>query len=283
MSSVDFESLLSSNRYLRKELMWSLEYLMGADDHVVLEVWALSPKARLRRERLEKCFRLLEESGILRRGVLWRCPQCGDTADAAETTCSDCRTERPENAIEKVIYRLADEWKQGVLQQRARMYLPRPLRVFCSHSPEDRRYREELESHLVMLREQGLITELQSGQVMPGRGREESVKEHREAADLILLLISSDFLNSESCYSLEMPRAMERHRQRAARVIPIHVRRCDWQGTPFAELQGLLHERPIAEWRSRDEAWTQVAAGLRQVVLSLRGSVVSPRAAPCPV
>ena len=51
-----------------------------------------------------------------------------------------------------------------------------------------------------------------------------------DAADVILLLISPDFIASDYCYEREMKRAMERHRKSEARVIPVILRPCDWKG-----------------------------------------------------
>jgi hypothetical protein len=43
-------------------------------------------------------------------------------------------------------------------------------------------------------------------------------------ANVILLLISADFLASDYCYDVEMKRAMERHEAGEAIVIPIILR-----------------------------------------------------------
>ena len=59
------------------------------------------------------------------------------------------------------------------------------------------------------------------------------------AAQIILLLISSDFIASDYCYSIEMQRALERHEKGEARVIPIILRSIDWKNSPFGKLQAL--------------------------------------------
>ena len=58
-------------------------------------------------------------------------------------------------------------------------------------------------------------------------------------SEIILLLISPNFMHSDYCYSIEMRRALERHERGEARVIPVILRPVDWKGTPIGELQAL--------------------------------------------
>ena len=66
---------------------------------------------------------------------------------------------------------------------------------------------------------------------------EKELHKHLESADIILLLISSDFMSSDYCYSTEMRRALARHDEGGAQVIPILLRSIFWQNAPFAKLQ----------------------------------------------
>jgi TIR domain len=98
-----------------------------------------------------------------------------------------------------------------------------------------------------------------------------SIDKNLEAAKIILLLVSSDFIASDYCYDKEMKRALEKHRAGEARVIPIILRHCDWERAPFAELQALPEDaKPVTEWKYSDEAWTDVARSIRKIVEELR-------------
>jgi CheY-like chemotaxis protein len=89
-------------------------------------------------------------------------------------------------------------------------------------------------------------------------------------AQIILLLVSADFLASDYCYDVEMKRAMERHASGEARVIPIILRPCDWHVTPFAKVQALPKDgRPVIKWRDQDTAFSEITRGIRDVVSSL--------------
>jgi hypothetical protein len=146
---------------------------------------------------------------------------------------------------------------------------PRPARLFYSYAPGDRPHLEQLEKHLALLRRQGLIEDWHRRQV-DADARDERIAHQLEQADLILLLISADFLHSDDCYVGEMTRALERHRQGQARVLPVILRDCDWRQAPFGALQALPRDaRPVVRWGSRDEAWTDVALGIRQAIEGL--------------
>src|SRR5262245_7019360 len=71
---------------------------------------------------------------------------------------------------------------------------------------------------------------------------------------------------SDYCYDVEMSRAMERHQSGAARVVPVIARSVDLEGAPFATIQALPKDaKPVTSWPNRDEAWTDVAKGIRKL------------------
>ena len=83
--------------------------------------------------------------------------------------------------------------------------------------------------------------------------------------------MSPEFVASEYCYAREMQRALERHNQKQARVIPVLVRPTDWTGLPFSKLQALPpDDKAVTTWPDRDSAWLTVAQGIRRVVEELR-------------
>ena len=144
--------------------------------------------------------------------------------------------------------------------------MPSPVDVFVCYAPADEGRRIELTKHLGSLRKQNLIREYDQ-RVLPGDEREQVVVQHIASAQLILLLISSDFINSYHCYDVEMAQALERQRQNKARVIPILLRAVDLRDEPYAKLQSLPRSgKPVASWNSIDEAMMEVALGVREVV-----------------
>ena len=147
-----------------------------------------------------------------------------------------------------------------------------PIDVFISYSHQDEAYRAELEKHLSLLKRSGAIRSWHDRRIGAGEEWKSAIDENLDRARVILLLISVDFVTSDYCYAIEMKRAMERRAAGEAVVIPIILRQCDgWHSTPFGALQALPRDgKPIKSWSDPDEAWTDVARGIRQVVERLR-------------
>ena len=93
------------------------------------------------------------------------------------------------------------------------------------------------------------------------------MRQHLESADILLLLISPDFLASDYCYDIEMGRAIERHKQGSARTIPILLRPVHWHTMPFAHLQVLpSNGLPITKWSDRDDAFHDILGSIHQII-----------------
>src|SRR5260370_31308568 len=105
----------------------------------------------------------------------------------------------------------------------------KPVQVFYSYAHTDERLRKKLENHLSSLKRQGFIAEWYDRNINAGSDWAHQINSHLNAAHVILLLLSPDFMASEYCYSLEAKRAMERHEAGEARVIPILLRPTDWK------------------------------------------------------
>src|SRR5256884_7655138 len=161
----------------------------------------------------------------------------------------------------------------------------RPIEIFCSYAHEDEALLRQLEAHLGGLKHQELISTWHDRRIIPSQDRAQTIDTHLNIAWVILLLISPDFLASDYCYGIEMQRALQRHQAGEARVIPILLRPVDWKGAPFTHLQALpTGAKPITTWSNQDEAFTNVAAGIRRVIEDLSSLQASaPRAALPPV
>jgi internalin A len=148
----------------------------------------------------------------------------------------------------------------------------RGLSLFYSYSHKDEVLRGEIETHLKLLQRQGLISTWYDRKIAPGAEWAGQIDRNLEAADVILLLVSADFIASDYCYDLEMKRALERHEQGSARVIPVILRDVDWQSAPFGKLQALpKNGTPVTLWPVKDSAWKDVAVGIRKAVKEING------------
>jgi hypothetical protein len=113
--------------------------------------------------------------------------------------------------------------------------------VFVSYSHVDEELRKELGKHLSVLERQGIISSWHDRRIGAGTDWEGAIDSHLNSARVILLLVSADFIHSKYCYDVEMKRALARHDERQALVIPIILRAVSLKGTPFAKLHRLSH------------------------------------------
>ena len=145
------------------------------------------------------------------------------------------------------------------------------LRLFYSYSHKDESLRVELETHLRLLQLQGLIEAWHDREIEAGHEWEPEIKENLERADIILLLVSANFIASYYCWEEEMKRALERHERKEARVIPVIVRAVNWKKAPFAKLQALPKDGlAVTKWRDKDSAWQNVSEGIERVIEEMR-------------
>jgi hypothetical protein len=139
--------------------------------------------------------------------------------------------------------------------------------IFISYAPEDEVYRNELVKHLKLLQTSGIVSVWHDRKILPGSIRGAEIDTHLNSADLILLLISVDFINSDYCWHTEVKRAVERHRAGEAVVIPVIVRTVDWQAAPFGQLKPLPEGgKPVRTWASMDIAMDNIVRGVRQLI-----------------
>jgi replicative DNA helicase len=151
--------------------------------------------------------------------------------------------------------------------------------IFYSYSHKDEHLRESLETHLAILKRQGLIEDWNDRKILPGFEWEQIIDSKLEEADIILLLVSPDFIASDYCYGKELSRALDKHEQMQAIVVPVIIRPVDWQAAPFAKFQALPKDgKPVTSWSNNDEAWLSVTKGLRKIIEEIpieKSSIVS--------
>ena len=141
------------------------------------------------------------------------------------------------------------------------------VKIFICYAHEDEALLNKLKMHLRPLQRQGLIEVWHDRDISAGTEWEQEITEQLNSAQIILLLISPDFMDSNYCYGIEMQQAMERHERGEATVIPVLLRPVYWQGAPFSKLQALPTDaKPVisSSWHTWDEALFDVAEGIRQ-------------------
>jgi hypothetical protein len=153
----------------------------------------------------------------------------------------------------------------------------RPAKVFISHSEKDSEYIEQLESHLSILRREGLVDHWRQRCVLPGDSLTTQVDAHLDEADIIILAISADFFASDYLHDAHISRALARDMAGSARVIPLILRAVEWKSTALGRFQPLPDDgEPINSREDKDSAWFDVVRGLMQILETTSPSSVLP-------
>src|SRR6266704_889376 len=148
------------------------------------------------------------------------------------------------------------------------------VKMFCCYAHEDEPLLNKLKAHLRPLQRKGLIDVWYDRDISAGTDWEQQIKEQLNTAQIILLLVSPDFMDSDYCYGIELKRALERDEQGEAHVIPIILRPVYWQDV-LGKLQALPTDAiPVMSsgWQYQDEAFFNVTEGIRNVAVKVMSS-----------
>jgi len=145
------------------------------------------------------------------------------------------------------------------------------VRMFIGYSHKDDRWRDTLQSNLEILSREGSIDIWYDQRLVPGDEWDDTIKQKLSEAKIVLFLVSTPFLASKYIREVELPMAMERHKAKKARIIPVIVSACSWKRTPLTDLQALPNgAKPLKTCRDRDKACLEIEDGIRAAVEELR-------------
>jgi WD40 repeat protein len=147
-------------------------------------------------------------------------------------------------------------------------------KVFYCYAREDEQLQAELEKHL---KRYAQIVGWHDRKIGPGQSWEDEIDSHLNSADIILLLITPDFLASDYCYGSEMKRALERQTLGEARIVPILLRPTYYKDAPFSDLPLLPKSgKAVTLYPNQDEAFVEIAVEIQSVVEELTGEQQPP-------
>ena len=85
---------------------------------------------------------------------------------------------------------------------------PAPVSLFYSYAHEDEPLRDELQRHLKILQLRGLIAPWHDRAILPGQAWDREIHAELQRAELVLLLLSVDFLSSDYILGVELKTAL---------------------------------------------------------------------------
>jgi hypothetical protein len=141
------------------------------------------------------------------------------------------------------------------------------VNLFFSYSHKDEALRDELDKHLSILKRQGIINVWHDRRINAGSVVDTEISNNLKNANIVLLLVSSDFLASDYCYDKEMQHAMKMHKNKEAVVIPVILRPCDWHSAPFGALLAAPTDgKAVTKFASYDEAFLEITSAIKAVI-----------------
>jgi internalin A len=145
----------------------------------------------------------------------------------------------------------------------------RRAQVFISYAHKDSRLKDELLNILKPLRDtNGLIDDWHDGLILPGQCWDDEIARALQQSDIVLMLISSDFIASDYIQQVEIRRAIERADRGQCTVVPVMLWLTDLEGQPIERFDAIPFKgkQPIGKYRPRSDAWYQVSRDLRRLL-----------------
>jgi len=142
-----------------------------------------------------------------------------------------------------------------------------PATAFISYSHRDEDARQDLITHLAMLRRDGSIAEWVDQKILAGGDIDTEVSRQLDQCDLFLPLVTPHFLASTYCYDTEMKRAIERHESGAMHIVPLIIEPCEWKASPLKRFKALPRDgKPVADWTNKNNAYLDIVTELRRLI-----------------
>ncbi len=162
---------------------------------------------------------------------------------------------------------------------------PGPVRAFLSYAHEDHAWRDAVLKHIGWLSHSHQLDTFDDRELKPGELWDERIGRELERADIVIALISPDFVFSRYCSVDELLRAIQRQRDGSADLVPIVCDHVDLGALPLAAHQCLPQDeqndlKPLVDWPNPNLPLAKCAAKIRALVEARRPP---PAAEPQPV
>lgn len=132
-------------------------------------------------------------------------------------------------------------------------------KIYISYSPEDRQYLDELHTHLGYFARTGALDYWDDTKILAGARRQEELHKELQRARVAILLVSPDFLASDSIARDELPELLQLAEQDEIRILSVILRPCAYKNSPLVQFSP-VNERPLSGMSraKRDEVWSNV-------------------------
>lgn len=142
------------------------------------------------------------------------------------------------------------------------------LKAFISYSHDDMRFKNSLLKHLESINKLFNIDFWHDGEINAGGHINDDVIYALNISDIIILLISENYISSNFCYNIEMERAFQRERNNECIIVPVLLKNTSLnEAMPFYNLKTLPTDRkPITSFRPYDKGYADVTEQLTKLI-----------------
>ena len=169
-----------------------------------------------------------------------------------------------------------DEVKERLKKSHPTQKDPKALKLFLLYHENDTHLRQELEKHLATLRSSGLVEVWHEGKILADADTDQAIAEQLQTADVIVPLITADFMASDKLYEEHLKIAVERHENGNAKLIPILMTAYDLWDTVFEDIQTLLPKpryEALSKKANRDAELSKIATEIRAIIERIKNPV----------
>lgn len=140
-------------------------------------------------------------------------------------------------------------------------------KIFISYAHEDESFKDALVKHLSGISRNGLVQIWTDTTIQPGQEWDQEIRSALHAADIILFLVSADFMASNYIHNIEIAQAIERHNSGRVVIVPVIIRPCDFRSLPLKKFQALpKNSIAVTKWSDQDEAYLNIVQGIKMLI-----------------
>ena len=150
------------------------------------------------------------------------------------------------------------------------------LQLLLLYHEADTPLREELEKHLASLRGGGWIETWHEGKISTGNDRDQAIAQYLQTADIIVPLVTANFMDSDSLYEQDLQIALQRHENGQAKLVPILMTPYNLYDTVFEDLNTLLPKprgKAVSEKPDREAALADIAKEIRTIIDRIKNPI----------
>lgn len=142
------------------------------------------------------------------------------------------------------------------------------IQIFVSYSHKDKKEKEELQPYLKNLEKLFNVGVWHDGLIPAGGSIEPIILDALATSNIILLLISTNYINSDFCSKIEMKEAFKRHKRGECVVVPIILKKIvTMEGLPFSKIKCVPSDaKPISQYRPKENGYVEAVTSLLELL-----------------